>query len=449
MNRQERKVTFSLASIYAFRMLGLFMILPIFSLYAPHLRFATPTLIGFALGIYGLTQALLQLPLGMISDRLGRKPVLIFGLILFLAGSIIAALSHNIYGIILGRAVQGAGAIGSTLIAFLADSTDDSQRMKAMAMIGMTIGLSFIVAMVLGPILNDVVGLSGIFWFTALLAGCGVFMVLCLPTPTRHVFHRDAEPVLSLFTGILKNPELLRLDFGIFALHATLTALFIVVPMTLVHQLGMVADHQWVLYLPVLVIACACMFPLVIISEAKRCLKPLFIMAIAVITISTLGLSFAHKLIFIAVGLCVFFIAFTFLEASLPSLISKIAPVGSKGTAMGVYSSAQFLGIFVGGTLGGFILSHCGMTSIYYFCAALGGLWFLVALGMRSPKYLSSKIVKLIHLDPAQLDVLEQQFLALKGVHEAMIAVDEKVAYLKVDKKEFDEAQVSALGLGK
>jgi MFS family permease len=446
MTPQERKITFSVASIYTFRMLGLFMILPVFSLYAVNLKGANPTLIGLALGIYGLTQALLQVPLGMISDRIGRKPVLLFGLLLFVLGSVIAALAHSIDGIILGRALQGAGAIGSTLMALLADSTDETQRLKAMAMIGMTIGLSFVVAMMLGPILNGWVGLAGIFWLTAVLAMLGLLIVLVIPTPKTHILHRDTEPVLSQFKNILMNRELLRLDFGIFTLHALLTALFIVVPISLVHGLQMEADRQWLLYLPVLLVACILMFPLVIISEAKRLLKPFFIMAVAFLSISCLTLAFLqHDLMAIALVLCLFFTAFTFLEASLPSLISKAAPAGAKGTAMGVYSSAQFFGIFVGGSLGGFILTHEGVTSVYYFCGLMGFIWLLCASTMPAPRYLSSKIIKLTQVNRDNVSLLQEKLRAFPGVAEVMISPDEQVAYLKVDKKVFVEQELQKL----
>ncbi len=392
MTTLERRATFSLASIYAFRMLGLFMILPIFSLYTAHLQYANATRIGLALGIYGLTQALLQIPFGMSSDRIGRKPVIILGLILFMLGSIIAATSHNIYGIILGRGIQGAGAIGSTLIALLADTTTEKNRLKAMSIIGMTIGFSFVAAMILGPILNNLVGLTGIFWFTALLALCGIIILVTLvPTPKSHLPDADIEPMLSQCKTILSNFELWRLNFGIFALHAMLMALFIVIPLMLI-GMGLSANKQWLIYVPVLMLACLFMLPLVIIAEAKQLLKPIFIAAVGLLVLTQLLLWYLHhNILTTSIILCAFFTAFTLLEACLPSLISKIAPPGGKGTAMGIYSSSQFLGIFFGGTCGGLIVHQFGADSLFLFTSLIGIVWLLLAIPMKQPLYLAMR----------------------------------------------------------
>jgi len=440
MNTQERQATFSLASIYTFRMLGLFMILPVFSLYTHSLKFANPFLIGLALGVYGLTQACLQIPFGLTSDRIGRKPVIVFGLLLFMLGSVIAALSHDIYWIIVGRALQGAGAVGSALIALVADTTRDEHRLKAMSLIGMTIGLSFILAMILGPILNDWIGLSGIFWLTAAFALLGIFILFAfVPSPKSHLLHRDSEPVLSQFKNVLKSRELLRLDFGIFTLHATLMALFIIIPLFLTQHLALAAKSQWMFYLPVLLIACIIMFPFVGIAEAKRLIKPIFIIAVAALVLVELCLFFgvlSNSLLGFSILLCVFFTAFTLLEGILPSLISKIAPIGSKGTAMGVYSSAQFLGIFFGGTIGGLIVHDSGSRGVYLFCALLGLLWLFLAVTMKQPPYLSSQILKLnTQVGPDALKALKEKIKATPGVAEVLISAEEGIAYLKVDKR--------------
>lgn len=447
MNALERKTVLSLSSIYAFRMLGLFMILPIFSLYVDHFHQANATLIGLALGIYGLTQALLQIPFGMTSDRIGRKPVIVVGLVLFVIGSVVAAQAHSIGAIIVGRAIQGAGAVGSTLTALVADSTREDQRLKAMSMIGMTIGLSFIIAMVGGPVLNQFIGLSGIFWLTAALGVIGILMLLLVvPTPKHHFLHRDSEAVLGQFKTVLTTPELLRLDFGIFASHAILTALFVVIPMILLNDTGIAANDQWMIYLPVLFLAFFAMVPFIIIAEKKSRMKGVFVGAVAVTALTQFGLysGFDHMAL-ISVMLLLFFTAFTLLEASLPSLIAKIAPVGSKGTAMGVYSSCQFLGIFVGGTVGGWLLHHFGMRQLFLFTGGLGLIWLVVALTMKKPQHLSSKIIAVGQLTEPQASTLETKLTQLAGVAEARVFGDEQTAYLKIDKSQFDESALNKL----
>ena len=445
--KASRRTVFSLASIYAFRMLGLFMILPIFSAYAHHFKFANATLIGLALGIYGLTQACLQLPFGMVSDRIGRKPVIVFGLILFAVGSVVAAEAHGIWGIIAGRALQGAGAIGSTLTALVADNTHEDHRLKAMSVIGMTIGMAFILAMVLGPILNVWIGLSGIFWLTAVLAIVGlIVLLLVVPTPTSHHLHRDSEPVWGQFKRILSMPELVRLDFGIFTLHGVMTALFVVVPLLLIHHIGLAEPDQWKIYLPVLVLAFFAMVPFVIIAEAKRRMKMIFCGAIIVLTLTQwlLWLS-GDALLWIGFLLFCFFTAFTLLEACLPSLVAKIAPAGSKGTAMGIYSTTQFLGIFVGGVLGGVILHHFGVPGVFLLCGVWGVLWVLVALTMRNPKHVSSKIVALSAVKESAIPALQKQLRALPGVEDVVVYADEQVAYLKVDKQKLNETELDKI----
>ncbi len=261
----ERRAALSLASIFALRMLGLFMIYPVFSVYAEHLRGVTPTTIGLALGAYGLTQALLQIPFGMLSDRVGRKPIIATGLLIFAIGSVVAALSGSIYGVILGRILQGGGAVGSTILAMTADLTREEHRTKAMALVGMTIGLSFAVALVLGPVLTTWIGVPGIFWLTSVLAlgGIGV-LYLSVPQPARQRLHRDTEAVPALFKRVLTDGQLLRLDFGIMALHGILTASFVALPLALRDAAGLDTQHQWYLYLPVLVVAVVAMVPFII-----------------------------------------------------------------------------------------------------------------------------------------------------------------------------------------
>ncbi len=444
MTPSERRAAFSLAGIFSFRMLGLFMILPVFSLYAHQLNGATATLIGLALGIYGLTQALLQIPFGMLSDKIGRKPIIITGLLLFACGSVIAATAHSITGVILGRALQGAGAVGSTIIALLADLTREEHRTKAMAIIGMVIGMSFTIAMVLGPILNGIIGVSGIFWLTAVLAILGVLIVAkVVPNPAHIIFHRDAEPEIAQFGKVLSQPELLRLDLGIFSLHAILTACFIAIPIILQNTVGLPEEKQWYLYLPVLILAFFAMVPFIIAAEKKRKMRPIFLSAITAVGLSQLGLWFFHdSLLSVALLLFIFFTAFTLLEASLPSLISKVAPSGSKGTAMGVYSSSQFLGIFVGGTLGGWCYGHHHVMSVFLLCAVIAGIWLFTASFMKRPPHLGTLLLKVGQVSEEKAQQLTAQLLQIAGVAEAAIMTDDGIAYLKVDNKIIDKKQL-------
>ncbi|GAB4224190.1 MAG: MFS transporter [Gammaproteobacteria bacterium] len=383
----QPRVTLALASIFAFRMLGLFMILPVFSIYAQQLPDATPKLIGLALGIYGLTQALLQIPFGLCSDRIGRRPVITLGLGLFAIGSLVAATAHTLVGIIIGRCLQGAGAIGSTTIALIADLTSEQNRTKAMAVVGMVVGLSFALAMVLGPLLNAWIGVSGIFLLTAILAITGIIILYTLiPVPSRQQRDHAVVPIPSLFKTVLTNPQLLRLDFGIFALHCMLTASFVAIPVALTHVAGFAISHQWLFYLPILGGSFILMIPFIIIAEKKQQMKPIFLLAIMALALAQLSLYYYHASIGSLVSsLMVFFFGFNLLEATLPSLISKISHPNSKGTALGIYSSSQFLGIFAGGVLGGWFYAHHQLNGVFLACAFLACIWLVVAANMRIP----------------------------------------------------------------
>ena len=432
MTAGERRATFGLASVYGFRMLGLFLILPVFALFAEGLPDATPFLTGLAVGIYGLTQALLQVPFGLLSDRVGRKPVILGGLLLFAIGSVIAASSHDIWLVILGRAIQGSGAIAAAVMALAADLTREENRTKAMATIGLTIGASFMLAMLIGPILARLIGVSGIFWLTALLALVGIALVaLVVPTPQTSRVHRDAEPVPAMFRRVLSNPDLLRLDFGIFSLHLILTALFLAVPLIL-RDLGVEPVRHTMVYLPVMIGAVVAMVPFVIYAERHAQM--------------TLGALSGHFWGFV-IALWLFFTAFNLLEATLPSLVSKVAPVDAKGTAMGVYSTSQFGGAFVGGVAGGWVHQHLGLSGVFLFGASVAVVWLLVASGMRKPGRYASRLV---HLTAGGRDTgeLAARLRGMPGVIEAVIVADEGVAYLKVDRDRFDDVALGEIVAG-
>lgn len=382
MTPTERRAAASLATIMSLRMLGLFMIMPVFSLYADHLVGATPALIGIAMGVYGLTQGIFQIPFGMLSDHYGRRNMITIGLVLFILGSIIAAMSHTIHGMIIGRALQGVGAVGSTIIAMIADLTREDHRTKAMAVAGMTIGLSFSLAMMLGPLFANWINL---FWLAALFGSVAILLLFTwVPAPAKTTWHSDAEPDPKQFSALLKEPNLLRLNAGIFLLHTILTASFVILPLSLENLAGLRGSQQWALYLPTLLIAFLLSIPCIIIAEKKRLLKHFFLGAIATLGCAELFLwIFAHQLLLSAFSLLLFFTAFSVLEAFLPSLVSKSAPPAQKGTALGIYSCSQFLGIFVGGSLSGWLYGAFGLTNVYLLCVALTILWLLIAFKMK------------------------------------------------------------------
>ena len=387
MEKHELRAATSLAAVFSVRMLGLFMVYPVFAVFARHLAGATPYRIGVALGIYGLSQGVLQMPFGVLSDRLGRKTMIVLGLIVFGLGSAVAASSSTIYGMILGRLLQGAGAVGSVILALVADLTADKNRTKAMALVGMTIGFSFLVAIVTGPAVAGWVGVAGIFWLMTALALLGIAITLfVVPAPPPAHVHPEAETVPALIGATLRNPQLLRLDFGIFALHAMLTASFLVVPGLLRGTLAVSSRDQWFVYLPVLLVSVAVMVPAIIVAERHRRMKSVVVGAVGALVVSQLMLATAGQDPYVLVSaLVVFFAGFNIMEASLPSLVTKTAPAGSRGTATGIYSSLQFFGIFTGGVIGGWMHQAEGTAAVFLFAAAIAVVWLLVAATMRSP----------------------------------------------------------------
>jgi len=376
-------------------MLGLFMVLPLLALYAADLPATTPALIGLALGVYGLTQALLQIPFGWLSDRIGRKPVIISGLLLFALGSVVAGMADSIQGIILGRTLQGAGAIASTVMALVADLTREEQRTKAMALVGMSIGLSFAVALVLGPAVAAVGGLSAVFWFTALLAVLGVVIVITLvPTPPgASGGHEDVGARAGLIGRTLRDLPLARLNFGVFTLHFILMALFLLVPGFLEQTAGIDRTRHWLVYLPVLVLSIIGMVPLMIIAERGGRPRQMFLLGIALVLVAIGLLGFSSMPLVFYFALWLFFVGFNYLEATLPSLVSKMVFSGGKGTAMGVYSTCQFLGAFAGGALGGWCLQQWGIAALVCLCLLLAAVWWLVAFPMSMPKLPESGVL--------------------------------------------------------
>ena len=446
MSPAERRAALGLGAIYALRMLGLFLILPVFALYARGLEGYRPELVGIAIGAYGLTQAALQIPFGLLSDRIGRKPVILGGLLVFAAGSVVAALADTMAGVIAGRALQGAGAIAAAVMALAADLTREEHRTKAMAVIGVSIGAAFMAALVGGPVLDAWIGVRGIFWLTAALALAGAAVLLwVVPQPVRSTVHRDAEPVPAQLGAVLRDGQLLRLDVGVLCLHAIQTALFVALPVVLRDGLGIPTARHALLYAVVLAASVALMVPFVILAERGRRMRQVFTGSVAVLALALVGLAEHHGgLLGVGIMLVVYFAAFNVLEATLPSLVSRMAPPHAKGSAMGAFSSSQFLGAFVGGALGGLAFRHWGAEGVFLAGAAVAALWFLVAWSMRAPRYLSSEVVRVRVDGPEAARRLSMRLTAVRGVAEAVVVPEEGVAYLKVDPAALDREALAA-----
>jgi len=386
MTPQELKSSLILALAYSLRMFGMFIILPIFAVYASNLA-DTPSefQIGLALGIYGLTQALFQIPFGLASDRYGRKKIIYLGLFIFIAGSIVAGLSSNINLIIVGRALQGAGAISAVLAAFVADLTTEGFRTRAMAIIGGSIGLTFILSLILGPILNSLIGVPGIFYLMACLSFI-IFLIIKYFVPEKKINSNNHEMNFSTIKDILKRFDLQQLNFGIFALHATQIIMFMIIPFLIINNGGLDLKDHWMVYLPVLLISFLFTFPMIIVAEKLRKTKLVFLLSIIVLVTSQfLFIFMTNDFIGIFISLIVYFLGFNFLEASLPSMVSKIAPFNQKGLALGVYNTSQSLGIFAGGAIGGLIANHYGYDISFLACLVLLVAWFVLSLKIKIP----------------------------------------------------------------
>lgn len=383
MTPVERRAGMSLAAIFALRMLGLFLILPVFSVFAQGVPGGDDLmLVGLALGAYGLTQAFFQIPFGVASDRWGRKPLIAIGLVLFAIGSFVAAWAPDMHWIIFGRVLQGAGAISAAVTALAADLTREEHRTKVMAMIGSSIGLVFAVSLVGAPLLYGWIGMGGLFVLTGVLALAGIGVLFRLVPMAPPLPHHERPP----FSVVLKNPALLRLNFGIFALHALQMSMFVVVPHALV-QSGLAVTTHWRIYLPAVLVSFALMVPAIIAAERHGRMRPVFVGAVALLAVVQLGLWLAGVSLWsLAVWLVLFFVAFNILEATLPSLVSRTAPPASKGAALGVYNTTQAAGLFVGGAFGGYLASHFGDNAVHAAGVGLALIWLLVAASMKFPQ---------------------------------------------------------------
>lgn len=439
----ELRAILGLALIFGLRLAGLFLILPVFSLLARDLPGATPFLVGLAISSYGFTQALLQIPFGLLSDLVGRKRVIAAGLLLFATGSVVAALAGSIWGVILGRALQGSGAIAAAVMALLADLTREEHRTRAMATVGATIGLAFALSIVAGPPLGHLLGLRGLFWLIAGLALLALLVLLfVVPTPRQIRHHLDAEPEPGRLLEVLRHRELLRLDFGIFALHLLLTANFVVLPIVLREELAVPVSWHSLLYLAAMGGSLLFMVPLVVLAEKRGLMKPVFLLGVFLIFSSQLGWFFGHGHLWsFCLALFLFFAGFNLLEALLPSLVSKTAPVALKGTAMGIYTSCQFLGAFAGGTLGGYLLG-LDLPLVWLAGSGLALLWLLLALTMAPPRRAKTFLLSLEGVAPEELAL---ELRSLKGILEVVVVPEEGAAYLKIDPERFDLERLEQL----
>lgn len=446
LNSIEKKAAFSLASVFGLRMLGLFMILPVFAIYGEQLVGYSPIWIGLAIGAYGLTQAMLQIPMGILSDKFGRKPIILVGLVIFLIGSIVAAMSETIYGVVIGRALQGMGAIASAILALAADLSREEQRPKVMATIGMFIGLSFTVAMILGPILAQAFGLSGLFWFIAILTVLAMMTIqFVVPNSVHSAPKGDNVALPSQLTKLICDGQLSRLNWGVFILHMALTACFVTLPKQFVAS-GLALDEHWQLYLPTLLGSFFLMVPFMIIGIKKQKENQMFSAAVTLLTLSLLLFwLLPMSLLTLAILVLMFFTAFNYLEATMPSILSRIAPAGVKGSVMGIYSSSQFLGAFAGGILGGFIAGEFGESAIFFVMAIFSLMWLLLTFGMHKLKKSKAYSFATSIVDDEQAIAVAAQLSEMPGVIEATIMHEEAVAYLKLDDKVADFPSIKAL----
>jgi len=433
---------FALGSIFALRMLGLFMIVPVFAIYGQGYTGATPALIGLAIGIYGLSQAVLQIPVSLLADRTARKPLIAIGLLIFACGGAISAMSNSIWGVIFGRAIAGAGAISAVAMALLADVTREQHRNKAMATMGMTIGLSFIIAFSLGPTLTKYIGISGLFWLTSVAGVLAIGLLTLVPTPLRLLKQNPLAFSIQL-KSVLALPDLNRMHVSIFALHLLMTAAFVMLPQQLELYAKIPVTHQGWYYLPLLLLGAIMTIPAIIVAEMKQQMRLVFIGAVGLIIVSLVVLMIEQNRVGMVLGVGLFFVSFNLLEALVPSWLAKRAPVAARATAMGINASSQFLGAFAGGVLGGVLLTYTDSQVSWGILAGLSLVWLLIVLRLGSPPYLSSLSIQLPDHPHAgfktHIEDWADCLLAVDGVEDIVILLDEHVAYLKVDKRKLNE----------
>ena len=455
MSPIERRAVAALSGIFSLRMLGLFMFLPVFSVHAHEYAGHTPLLIGVAIGVYGLTQGVFQVPFGILSDRFGRKPVIAAGLLIFALGSVVAALADGIWGIVAGRALQGLGAVAAAVMALASDLTGEAHRTKAMACIGASIGAAFALALVLGPAVAGAAGVSGLFWTTAALAVLAVAL-LCLGVPDPPRMANTGGAPLAGLAAALRDGQMLRLDAGIFILHAVMIATFVALPIALRDRAGVEAADHWKVYVGVLLASIVFTAPLVVAADRHNRSRAVMLLGIALLGAALTGLAAASASAPAGTGaatgsviligcMVVYFVGFNTLEASLPAMVSRVAPMRARGAALGVYSTLQYLGAFFGGIAGGWLLGAGGERAALAACAGLCAGWVLIALGLRQPRRLSVERLSIAAAGPEAADALTARLLAVPGVVEAVVVAEEQIAWIRVDRLQLDRSALRAV----
>lgn len=448
MTSSEWRASTSMAGVYALRMLGMFLVLPVLALHA-HGMSQDMHMVGLTMAMYGLTQAMLQLPLGMLSDKLGRKKVIYLGMAVFALGSFMAAWADNVYMLILARAIQGAGAVSAAVTALLADLTRDEVRTRAMSLIGLSIGLTFAVSLVLSPILTQFIGVNGLFVLMGVLSLSSLALVRWFtPNPTALRFHEDTQMQPARLMEAWKNRSLLHLNYGIFALQAGLMAIFTALPFAL-HDLGWEKLAHWKIYLPATVLGLILMVPAIIVGETRNKLKQVFVAGIVLVLLAQAALIWSiHSVWAIGACLVVYFIGFNILEASLPSMVSKIAPPDLKGTAMGVYNTMQSLGVFAGGLIGSKMYALAGFNGVFGFCCTIILIWLVLAIISPAPRPVKNVMFGVPIQYRSRLSELSGCLKTVAGVEMVSFSADGQTVFIKALQQGFDEEKVQKILIG-
>ena len=443
MNRQELRTSIAVGLLYLIRMLGLFMVIPVLPLAGDEFKLSTTLLIGFAIGIHGLTQGLFQIPFGMLSDRVGRKKIIAVGLFLFTVGSSVAALAENVYWLIIGRALQGCGAIASTLLALVSDLTRLEQRTKSMALIGAAIASSFGLALLIGPILFNLYGAKSIFVFSAVSGLIGLWILFTIiPSPLIHSQNLDLKFQLMDAKRAVSSFSLWRLNISTFILHYLLISGFCAFPLLFDSTNQIQRDHHSYYYLLLLLASLISISPLIYFSDRISNTKIVILTMIGLCILSCFLLSQTQSFYSVLFGVGLFFSAFNLLETMLPSEVGRIAPAGLRGTFIGFFMTSQFLGFFFGGIIGGWVLMHSDISSLMLVNMLVGLAWFIIILGTPGSKNLGSRVIQLDGFSEKPAKEVLKELLSVRGVKDVVLIEEEQVAYLKVDQEQFDDSDL-------